>query len=110
MKFSNIEAECAHAIVGHGFAESEFGTVEDPGGWNGLVTVSAVLLLNVGEEELAQKFALEYLTKPARAQEIVVWLTEDDQGFVSLRGVACSDEADWICNTFEDSERLAEAS
>ena len=51
-KFDNVLAEGAYEITLHGFADEEYGTT-DTTGWNALVTVSAVTLLNVGATDLS---------------------------------------------------------
>lgn len=55
-KFNCALVEEAYDIAGDGFAEAEFGSVEDLCGWNALVSVG----------------------------ESLVWIQEDSQGFVDL--------------------------
>ena len=79
-KFDSVLAEAAHAISTHGFTQSEFGSTED-GGWNGLVDVSATVLLNLGEHELRDRFTTAH---GDAVGGFLVWLREDSQGFVSV--------------------------
>lgn len=79
-KFDNVIAEAAYVISLNGFNEEEYGEVSTTG-WNGLVTVSATTLLNVGaESDLVDRFRTEV---PGVAGALV-WIREDDQGFVHL--------------------------
>jgi hypothetical protein len=48
-------------------------------GWNALVTVSPVTLLNVGETDLSERLRAEY-----GGSEIFAWIRENNEGFVSL--------------------------
>lgn len=78
-KFANVRAEAAHVIAGHGFADEESGSVEETDGWNALVTVSAQVLMNLGEEDLWKEFYLNHA-----GSEMFVWIREDSQGFVHV--------------------------
>lgn len=78
-KFANVRAEAAYVIAGHGFADEESGTVEEADGWNALVTVSAQVLMNLGEEDLFNRFHAEH-----QGATMFVWVREDSQGFVHL--------------------------
>lgn len=77
-KFDNVLAEGAYEITLHGFADEEYGTT-DTTGWNALVTVSAVTLLNVGATDLSERFRQEYGGDTAYA-----WIRENNEGFVTL--------------------------
>jgi len=78
-KFSDSTlAEAAYAIAGHGFADT-FGEASDLTGWNGLATVSPVLLMNVGETDLAETLRARY-----GDAEYIVWIREDNSGFVDV--------------------------
>lgn len=76
-KFANVIAEAAYVIAGHGFADEESGSVEETDGWNALVTVSAQILMNLGEDDLWKSF---YATHEGAT--MFVWVREDSQGFV----------------------------
>lgn len=77
-KFDNVIAEAAYEIAGHGFAEEEYGTV-DTTGWNALVQVSAVTLLNVGAADLSERFRAEF-----GGDTVYAWIRENNEGFVTL--------------------------
>ncbi len=79
-KFDSVLAEAAYTIMLHGFTEDQFGT-SDSGGWNGLVDVSATGLLNLGEDELRERFVAKH---GDAAGGYLVWIREDSQGFVTL--------------------------
>lgn len=87
-KFSDVAAEAAYAIAGHGFAEDEFGSV-DHYGWNALVVVNSTCVLNIGDEELAQRLRAAHPGIDVGA-DLAVWIREDAQGFV-----------DTVCTTFD---------
>jgi hypothetical protein len=76
---TKILNESAFAIANHGFA-SEFGNVDSIGGWNGLVEVSAVLLDNLGEHDLAN----EYRTVHGAAA-FQVWIHQATDGTKSIK-------------------------
>lgn len=79
-KFDGAVAEAACEIAGHGFAE-ECGSVDEPGGWNALVDVSASTLQNVGADpDLVERFRAEV---PGVAGALV-WVRADGQGRVML--------------------------
>jgi hypothetical protein len=78
MNINEVLIASANAIAGHGFAD-EFGDIESPEGWNGLATVSPVLLRNIGEVGLADTF--QYLMGNA---VYLVWIRIDSQGFKFL--------------------------
>jgi hypothetical protein len=80
-KFDSVLAEAAHVIHMHGFAADEFGSATESDGWNGLVDVSATILLNLGETELQERFAAEH---GHVVGGFLVWIREDSQGFVSV--------------------------
>jgi hypothetical protein len=80
-KFDSVMAEAAHVIHAHGFAADEFGSSVEGAGWNGLVTVSAPVLLNLGENELRDRFVAEHSDTVGG---FLVWIQEDTQGFVSV--------------------------
>lgn len=77
-KFDNVLAEGAYEITLHGFADEEYGTA-DTTGWNALVTVSAVTLLNVGANDLSERFRQEY-----GDDTLYAWIRENNEGFVTL--------------------------
>lgn len=77
-KFDNVLAEGAYEITLHGFADEEYGTT-DTTGWNALVTVSAVTLLNVGATDLSARFRQEY-----GDDTLYAWIRENNEGFVTL--------------------------
>jgi hypothetical protein len=83
-KYQNVLAEAAYAIAGHGFAEDEIGDLSEPnrGPWQALVIVSAVLLLNVGETELAER--LRASDDIDGESEFFVWVIEHDNGSVEM--------------------------
>lgn len=78
--FDSALAEAAHAIAGHGFAEAEFGSVQE-GGWNALVVVSPTILLNLGENEVRDTL-LDFMPNMPVAGYLV-WIREDSRGFVT---------------------------
>lgn len=80
---TDILIDAGLAIDGHGFAET-FGNVEDADGWNGLAYVSAVLLDNVGEHDLAG----EYRAHVSRDHQSVVWIRIDSDGNKTLHRTA----------------------
>ncbi len=80
-KFDSILAEAAHVIHLHGFAADEYGSSTEGDGWNGLVDVSATVLLNLGETEVRERFMAEHGDAIAG---FLVWIREDPQGFVSV--------------------------
>jgi len=71
---ARVVQEAAHAVTMHGFTEQEFGSV-DGHGWNGIVVVSAVILDNLGEHELA-----DALRERGIVADLVVWLSESPTG------------------------------
>lgn len=81
-KFDSTLAEAAYAVAGHGFAEDEFGSVQDIG-WNAVVVVSSTVLLNLGEDlDLIDRLTDEF---PDTLRDgYLVWVREDSQGFVSV--------------------------
>lgn len=74
-KFSDVLAEAAYVVAGHGFQQGEFGNVELVDGWNALCYVSPVLMLNLGEPELADR-----LRRYGRGVEHLVWICETSTG------------------------------
>jgi hypothetical protein len=80
-KFDSVLAEAAHVIHMRGFAADEFGSSVEGNGWNGLVDVSAVVLLNLEEDELHERFIAEH---GDAVGGLLVWIREDSQGFVSV--------------------------
>lgn len=56
--YGGILSESAFAVANHGFAEEEYVPPNTrPGAdWHALVTVSATVLLNLGETDLAERF------------------------------------------------------
>lgn len=93
-KFGSILAEAAYTMAGHGFTEGEYGNVETADGYNALCIVSPVLLLNLGEDELAEK------VREVTEEECYVWFREDSQGFVDRMGAG--DE--WVAEAFEKAD------
>lgn len=88
-KFDNTLAEAAYAVCNHGFAEDEFGTVDDIG-WNALAVVSSTVLLNLDvEDDLIQRVLAEF--PETRTSGLLVWIQEDSQGFVTVQSFG-SDE------------------
>ncbi len=77
-KYESALAEAAYVIAGNGFAVDECGSV-DEWGWHALVVVSPVLLLNVGEADLAERVRAEV---GDAEQDVLV--REDSQGFVDV--------------------------
>lgn len=97
-----IIARAAYAIAGHGFTDGEYGDVQTIG-WNGLVTVSAVTLLNVDETELSTE-----LRAIVGDREVTAWLHESGDGFVTLLRWSSELSAD-IVDAFErEAERADE--
>jgi hypothetical protein len=103
-KFDGILSEAAYTISLDGFADST-GDVQEIG-WYGRVDVSTVLLLNIGETELADRFAHEY-----GDQQYEVIIREDSQGFVTVISHAqnVSLDTEWseiedMCNPSDDAE------
>lgn len=78
-KFESPLAEAAYAVCNHGFAEEEFGTVQDIG-WNALVDVTPTVLLNLGETDLFRKVQDQNMPFSG----YLVWVREDSQGNVSV--------------------------
>lgn len=78
-KFANVRAEAAYAVAGHGFADEESGSVEEIDGWNALVTVSAQVLMNLGETDLFNRFRDAH-----QGATMFVWVRVDSDGFVHL--------------------------
>lgn len=76
-KFANVRAEAAYVIATHGFTDEQYGESGYGDGWNALVTVSAQVLMNLGEEDLWKSF---YATH--EGSTMFVWVREDSQGFV----------------------------
>lgn len=91
-KFQTVLAEAAYAIAGHGFAEQEIGsaTVPGEGPWQATVRVTRVGLLNLGEDDLAERFAEHVVNHEC---EFYVWITEDGDGFVNQEAMC---NADWM--------------
>ena len=77
--FDDVLAEAAYSIANHGFAEDEFGTVEDAAGWNGIVVVSPTILLNLDEKNIRDRYENLYGN-----DDLLVWVREDSQGFVTV--------------------------
>lgn len=73
-------AEAAWAIAGNGFMLDEHGSTDLTTGWNALVEVSAVTLLNIDEPELSARFAAECTDDIAGA---LVWIRQTTDGQVS---------------------------
>ena len=80
-KFDSVLAEAAHMISMHGFTADEFGSSTEGDGWNGLVDVSATVLLDLGEGDLRDRFVTEH---GDAVGGFLVWIREDSQGFVSV--------------------------
>lgn len=79
-KFSDTLAEAAYVLSGHGFSD-EYGSTQEPAGWHGLVTVSPVLLMNVGaDSDLVQRLRDHFPRTELDGH--LVWIREDSQGFV----------------------------
>ena len=79
-KFDTSLATAAYFIAGHGFAESEEGSIED-GGWNALVSVSRVSLMNLGAPDGMFEHAAEEM-HDLNHGEVMVWIHENEAGFV----------------------------
>lgn len=79
-KFDSMLAEAAYAVAGHGFAEDEFGTVDETIGWNAVVNVTPTVLLNLDETDLFRKVQNDRMPFDG----YLVWVHEDSQGFVSV--------------------------
>lgn len=77
--FYSTLAEAAWAIANHGFATDSHGESEGPDGWNALVTLNAVTLLNVGETLLSEHFCSDY-----GEATLLVWLNQSANGGVSV--------------------------
>ena len=80
-------ANASLALHGHGFGDEEFGASHDGGVFNALVTISRVLLLNVGEEEIADEFGGVF-----EDTELTVWVQEDSNGFKYARATFSSED------------------
>lgn len=78
-KFDGLLSEAAYAVASHGFADAEFGTVDDVG-WNALAVVHAPSLLNIGEEDLARRVRYRH-----RDREVMVWIAANSDGSVYMR-------------------------
>lgn len=94
-RFDNTLAEAAYMVAGHGFALYEEGTVEEADGWNALVTVSLPVLLNIDASEFFCSALLAGYPE-VRNNEVLVWVQEDSQGFVSTPGFGDHVEQDWL--------------
>lgn len=77
-KFDSPLAEAAYAIANHGFSVDDFGTVQDIG-WNAIVTVSSTVLMNLGENEIREKFDAHY-----GDETFLVWVREGVAGSVTV--------------------------
>ena len=85
-KFDTACAEAAYFIAGHGFAESEEGSVDEDG-WNALVEVTHTVLLNLdAPAELFAAAAAEWPDLLHGAQSVTVWVHENSAGFVGTLG------------------------
>lgn len=94
-----ILKDAALAVLGNGFG-SEFGSMEDSDGWNGLAEVSSVILRNLGENDLAGEYDAHV---PGPAQ---VWVRTDSDGFTYVRTSAWVGTADeqTLIRTWESLE------
>lgn len=92
-KYDGPLAEAASVIANHGFAQETTGTVEYGPGWFAWAVVSPVLMLNVGEADLAGQ-----VRAVIGDTEYDVIISEDSNGFVSTeeafpRGGAAIEQA-----------------
>jgi hypothetical protein len=78
-RYENVLAEAASTIANHGFTDGQYGECGYGDDWNALVTVSSVILMNCGEDELREQFYQEY-----GELEILVWIRETNDGFVKV--------------------------
>jgi hypothetical protein len=81
-KFQNTLVEAAYAVAGHGFAQEESGNVEELTGWNALVSVNATVLINLGEDELHERYTSFLWLTVEEPAGFFVWIRQDNQGFV----------------------------
>lgn len=104
-KFDSVASEAAYEIANHGFADRDFGTVGESTHWNALVTVSAVTLLNVGANELSDRFREDW-----GDNEITVHIREDNDGFVDVLGNsrAFGSSVVSVEKAFNEAEEMAE--
>lgn len=77
--FSSTLAEAAWAIANCGFAQDGHCDPQSSGGWDGLLQINAVTLLNVGEADLSAYFRAEHYERT-----LLVWLRKNDVGHVSV--------------------------
>lgn len=93
-KFGTALAEAAYFIGGNGFNEGEQGSVEEADGWNVLVRVSATSLLNLGaSDDMIERLVGE--APETRNGDVLVWLHEDDMGFVDVLSIGAGAEQAW---------------
>jgi hypothetical protein len=78
VKAPRVLQEAALAVLGHGFGD-QFGDMAETDGWNGLAYVSAVVLDNLGEHDLATEYRS---VMPGAAQ---VWVRTVFTGVTFIR-------------------------
>lgn len=77
--FSSTLAEAAWAIANCGFAYAGHSESDPSGGWEGLLQINAVTLLNVGEADLSAYFRAEH-----GEVTLLAWLRQSGSGHVSI--------------------------
>lgn len=93
-----IYADAAYALSLEGAAVYEFGPT-DRTAWNALVVISPTLLLNIGNQVLAE--SLRRLTTPSWNGEFLVWISRTGTGPVVLVKMAAEGVADSEATTLE---------
>lgn len=100
MTNDGLLARAAMEIADNGFAEQQFGTSSDFVGWNALVVVSHIVLFNIYEDELAEKFRSVY--PHAGIKGIVAWIVVNEDGHIHVvnHGDEYTDQGELTVNTF----------